>query len=39
MPLRALVAGTLKTPALDAVLELVGRDATRARMTEGLAAS
>ena len=39
MPLRALVAGTLKTPALDAVLELVGREATRARMTEGLAAA
>ena len=36
MPLRALVAGTLKTPAIDAVLELVGREATRARMTEGL---
>ncbi len=32
MPLRVLVAGTLKTPAIDAVLELVGRDATRARM-------
>jgi len=36
MPLRALVAGTLKTPAIDAVLELVGREATRARMAEGL---
>ncbi len=36
MPLRALVAGTLKTPAIDAVLELVGRDATRARMAKGL---
>jgi glutamyl-tRNA synthetase len=36
MPLRALVAGTLKTPAIDAVLELVGRDATRARMEKGL---
>jgi glutamyl-tRNA synthetase len=36
MPLRALVAGTLKTPAIDAVLELVGRDATRARMEQGL---
>ncbi|HSU44899.1 MAG TPA: glutamate--tRNA ligase [Casimicrobiaceae bacterium] len=36
MPLRALVAGTLKTPAIDAVLELVGRDATRARMSRGL---
>jgi glutamyl-tRNA synthetase len=39
MPLRALVAGTPKTPAIDAVLELVGREATRARMTEGLSAS
>jgi glutamyl-tRNA synthetase len=38
MPLRALVAGTLKTPAIDTVLELVGREATRARITEGLAA-
>ena len=36
MPLRVLVAGTLKTPAIDAVLELVGRDATRARMHAGL---
>jgi len=36
MPLRALVAGTLKTPAIDAVLELVGRDATRGRMEKGL---
>jgi glutamyl-tRNA synthetase len=39
MPLRALVAGTLKTPAIDAVLELVGRDATRARIASGLAAA
>jgi glutamyl-tRNA synthetase len=39
MPLRALVAGTLKTPANDAVLQLVGREATRARMAEGLAAA
>jgi glutamyl-tRNA synthetase len=36
MPLRAIVAGTLRTPAIDAVLELVGRDATRARMEQGL---
>jgi len=36
MPLRAMVAGTLKTPAIDAVLELVGRDATRERMAHGL---
>ena len=38
MPLRALVAGTPKTPAIDAVLELVGRDATRARIDAGLRA-
>ena len=38
MPLRALVAGTLETPAIDAVLELVGREATRARMEKGLQA-
>jgi glutamyl-tRNA synthetase len=37
MPLRAMVAGTLKTPAIDAVLELVGRDATRARIARCLA--
>jgi glutamyl-tRNA synthetase len=36
MPLRALVAGTPRTPAIDAVLELVGRDATRERMARGL---
>jgi len=36
MPLRALVAGTLKTPAIDAVLELVGRDATRERIARAL---
>ena len=36
MPLRALVAGTLKTPAIDAVLELVGRVPTRTRMARGL---
>jgi len=39
MPLRALVAGTPRTPAIDAVLELVGRDATRARMIERLGAT
>jgi glutamyl-tRNA synthetase len=36
MPLRAVVAGTLKTPAIDAVLELVGRDPTRVRVARGL---
>jgi len=37
MPLRMLVAGTTQTPSLDAVLELVGRDAARARIAAGLA--
>ncbi|MCL2309594.1 MAG: glutamate--tRNA ligase [Proteobacteria bacterium] len=32
MPIRALVAGTLSTPAIDAVLTLLGREKTRARM-------
>jgi glutamyl-tRNA synthetase len=36
MPLRALVAGTLQTPAIDAVLALVGREAVRARIAAGL---
>ena len=36
MALRLLVAGTTSTPAIDAVLALLGRDATRARMAEGL---
>jgi glutamyl-tRNA synthetase len=38
MAMRALITGQPKTPAIDAVLELVGRDATRARMAEGLRA-
>ncbi len=37
MALRVLVAGTTSTPAIDAVLALLGREATRARMTGGLA--
>jgi len=37
MALRVLVAGTTSTPAIDAVLALLGRDATRARMAAGLA--
>ena len=37
MPLRALVTGQPQTPSIDAVLELVGRDATRARIAQGLA--
>ncbi len=36
MALRMLVAGTAQTPAIDAVLALVGRDPTRARMKAGL---
>jgi glutamyl-tRNA synthetase len=36
MPLRALVAGTLQTPAIDAVLSLLGRDAVRSRIAAGL---
>jgi glutamyl-tRNA synthetase len=38
MPLRVLVAGTPQTPAIDAVLALLGRDAVRSRMAAGLAA-
>jgi len=36
MGMRMLVAGTTSTPAIDAVLALLGRDATRARMAAGL---
>jgi glutamyl-tRNA synthetase len=36
MALRVLVAGTTSTPAIDAVLALLGRDATRTRMAGGL---
>jgi glutamyl-tRNA synthetase len=32
MPLRLVVCGTLQTPAIDAVLALVGRDAVRSRI-------
>jgi len=39
MALRMLVAGTTSTPAIDAVLVLLGRDATRARMAVGLGLS
>jgi glutamyl-tRNA synthetase len=38
MPLRMLVAGTPTTPAIDAVLALLGREAVRARMAAGLEA-
>ncbi|MGE5170105.1 MAG: glutamate--tRNA ligase [Rudaea sp.] len=37
MPLRSLVTGQRQTPPIDAVLELIGRDATRARLAHGLA--
>jgi glutamyl-tRNA synthetase len=37
MALRILVAGTTATPAIDAVLALLGRDTTRDRMARGLA--
>jgi glutamyl-tRNA synthetase len=36
MALRILVAGTPSTPAIDAVLALLGRDAVRERMASGL---
>ena len=36
MAMRMLVAGTTSTPAIDAVLALLGRDQTRARMARGL---
>jgi len=36
MPLRYLVAGTSSTPAIDAVLMLLGRDKVRARIAAGL---
>ena len=36
MPLRVLVAGTATTPAIDAVLALVGRERTTARLARGL---
>jgi len=36
MPLRLLVTGQLQTPAIDAVLELFGREAVLARLQKGL---
>jgi glutamyl-tRNA synthetase len=36
MALRILVCGTRQTPAIDAVLSLLGREATRARLAAGL---
>ena len=38
MPLRFLVCGTTHTPAIDAVLALLGRDETRSRLAAALAA-
>jgi glutamyl-tRNA synthetase len=37
MPLRVLVAGSASTPAIDAVLALVGRERTVERLARGLA--
>jgi glutamyl-tRNA synthetase len=37
MALRVLVCGTPTTPAIDAVLELIGRDAVSTRLAAGLA--
>ncbi|MFL6631682.1 MAG: glutamate--tRNA ligase, partial [Massilia sp.] len=36
MPLRLLVTGQLQTPAIDAVLELFGRESVVARVSKGL---
>jgi glutamyl-tRNA synthetase len=36
MPLRLLVTGQLQTPAIDAVLELFGRETVLARLQKGL---
>jgi len=36
MALRALVTGQSQTPAIDAVLALLGRATTRARLKAGL---
>jgi len=36
MALRALVTGQLQTPAIDSVVELLGRETARARMKAGL---
>jgi len=39
MPLRVLVTGRAQTPAIDAVLELLGRDAVTRRLAQGLGGS
>jgi glutamyl-tRNA synthetase len=36
MPVRLLVTGRTQTPSLDAVLELLGRDAVLARLSPHL---
>jgi glutamyl-tRNA synthetase len=36
MPLRLLVTGQLQTPAIDAVLELFGRETVLARVAKGV---
>jgi glutamyl-tRNA synthetase len=36
MPLRFLVCGTPQTPAIDAVLALLGREVTRTRLAAGM---
>ena len=38
MPLRVIVCGTKETPAIDAVLALIGRDVACSRLSAGLAA-
>ena len=38
MAMRVLVCGTPQTPAIDAVLALLGRDEVVARLSAGLAA-
>ena len=36
VPLRVAVTGQTQTPSIDAVLELIGRDTTRARIAAAL---
>jgi glutamyl-tRNA synthetase len=39
MPVRLFVAGTTHTPAIDAVLELFGRDVVVNRIEKGISAA
>jgi glutamyl-tRNA synthetase len=39
MPLRVMVTGEAQTPAIDAILELLGRDEVLQRLEEELAAA